>query len=160
MSLAAVAVGKRTITYFATFLVVIAGLASFFSLGQLEDPEFTVKIATVVTRYPGASAEEVELEVTDRLEIALQELSQIDYLASWSRPGESLIEINIKQEYWSDRLPQVWDEMRRIPYGHVRTYGQIAEAIGAETAQPVGAACGANPIPIIIPCHRVVAAGG
>lgn len=113
MSLAAVAVGKRTITYFATFLVVIAGMASFFALGQLEDPEFTVKTAVVATRYPGASAEEVELEITDRLEIALQELSQIDYLASWSRPGESLIEINIKQEYWSDRLPQVWDEMRR-----------------------------------------------
>ncbi len=113
MSLAAVAIEKRAVTYFATFLIVVAGIASFFSLGQLEDPEFTVKTAVISTRYPGASPEEVELEVTDRIEVALQELSQVDYLESWSRPGESLISINIKQEYWSDRLPQVWDEMRR-----------------------------------------------
>lgn len=113
MSLTAVAIEKRAVTYFTTFLVVLAGIASFFSLGQLEDPEFTVKTAVVVTRYPGASPEEVELEVTDRIETALQELSQIDYLESWSSAGHSLISIDIKQEYWSDRLPQVWDEMRR-----------------------------------------------
>jgi len=55
---------------------------------------------------------------------------------------------------------QVWAEMLRIPFGEVRTYGDIAKAIGVEVAQPVGGACGANPIPVIIPCHRVVAAGG
>ena len=55
---------------------------------------------------------------------------------------------------------QVWAEMLRIPFGEVRTYGDIAKAIGIEVAQPVGGACGANPIPVIIPCHRVVAAGG
>ncbi|MCR9212807.1 MAG: methylated-DNA--[protein]-cysteine S-methyltransferase [Proteobacteria bacterium] len=54
---------------------------------------------------------------------------------------------------------QVWAEMLKIPAGSTKTYGDLAKAIGS-AAQPVGTACGANPIPIIIPCHRVLAAGG
>ena len=113
MSLTAIAVEKRVVTYFAAFLLVVGGIASFFTLGQLEDPAFTVKTAVIITPYPGGSPEEVELEVTDRIEIALQELSQLDYLYSFSRAGLSFIEVNIKTEFWSDRLPQIWDEMRR-----------------------------------------------
>ena len=113
MNLAALAIEKRAISYFAIFLLVVAGIGAFFSLGQLEDPEFTVKTAVVTTLYPGAAPEEVELEVTDRIELAIQEMHQIDYLESFSRAGMSLIRVNIKQEYWSDRLPQVWNELRR-----------------------------------------------
>ena len=113
MNLAALAIEKRAISYFAIFLLVVAGIGAFFSLGQLEDPEFTVKEAVVITLYPGASPEEVELEVTDRIELAIQEMPQIDYLESFSRAGMSLIAVLIKSEYWSDRLPQVWDELRR-----------------------------------------------
>ncbi len=54
---------------------------------------------------------------------------------------------------------RVWDEMCRIPYGATARYGDLARALGT-AAQPIGQACGANPIPIVIPCHRVVAAGG
>ena len=53
----------------------------------------------------------------------------------------------------------VWDGMRRIPYGAMQTYGDLARLVGA-SAQAVGGACGDNPIPIIVPCHRVVGAGG
>ena len=53
----------------------------------------------------------------------------------------------------------VWQAMRAIPAGGVRTYGEIARELGS-SARAVGGACGANPIPIVIPCHRVVAAGG
>ena len=113
MSLAADSFEKRAVTYFSVFLLFAAGLASFFALEPLEDPEFTVKTAVITTSYPGASPEEVELEVTDRIEIALQELKQLDYLESFSQAGFSLIKVNIKAEYWADRLPQVWDEMRR-----------------------------------------------
>lgn len=52
----------------------------------------------------------------------------------------------------------VWDRMRAIPYGHVRTYGELAGTLGS-AARAVGGACGRNPIPILIPCHRVVGAG-
>jgi methylated-DNA-[protein]-cysteine S-methyltransferase len=53
----------------------------------------------------------------------------------------------------------VWEQMRAIPFGQTRTYGEVARAVGGE-ARDVGEACGSNPIPIIIPCHRVVAGGG
>jgi len=113
VNLAKIAIEKKTVSYFVTFLLVVGGIASFFSLGQLEDPEFSIKTAVIVTKYPGASAAEVELEVTDRIEIALQQMKTIDYLKSFSAPGFSQIWVNIKPQYWSDKLPQVWDEMRR-----------------------------------------------
>ncbi len=113
MNLAKIAIEKKALSYFITFLLVAGGLASFFSLGQLEDPDFSVKTAVIVTQYPGASAAEVELEVTDRIEIALQQLKTIDYLKSFSAPGYSQIWVNIKTQYWSDKLPQIWDDMRR-----------------------------------------------
>ena len=56
---------------------------------------------------------------------------------------------------------RVWEELLRIPFGETRSYGQIAEAIGLpDTARAVGAANGQNPIPIVIPCHRVIGASG
>jgi len=56
---------------------------------------------------------------------------------------------------------RVWEELRRIPTGEVRTYGEVAAAIGEpRAARAVGSACGANPIPIVVPCHRVVPATG
>ncbi|MEE8321767.1 MAG: efflux RND transporter permease subunit [Gammaproteobacteria bacterium] len=113
MSITATAVENKTVTYFTTFLVFVAGIAAFFSLGQLEDPDFTVKTAVVSTTYPGASPEEVELEVTDRIELALQEMKQIDYLKSKSTAGVSTIWVNIKPSYTSDAIPQIWDELRR-----------------------------------------------
>jgi multidrug efflux pump subunit AcrB len=113
MSLAAFAVEKRAITYFATLIVVLGGFFSYFKLGQLEDPEFTVKTAAIITSYPGASAEQVELEVTDRIETKLQEMSELKNVYSSSRAGLSIIKVDIKNEYWSDRLPQVWDVMRK-----------------------------------------------
>ena len=113
MNLTAIAIEKRAVTYFSVFLLFVGGLASFFALGQLEDPAYTVKNAAITTTYPGASPEEVELEVTDRIEVALQELHEIDYIESFSRAGFSLIKVTIKPEFWSDRLPQVWDSLRR-----------------------------------------------
>ena len=113
MNLTEFALNNKVFTYFAYCLFVIAGIASFFSLGQLEDPEFTVKTAVIATAYPGASPKEVELEVTDRIEQAIQEMSQVDHVESISRAGLSLISVDIKSEFWLDRLPQVWDELRR-----------------------------------------------
>ena len=107
------AIENKVVTYFIVFLLVAGGVGSFFSLGQLEDPEFTVKVALIITPYPGASPQEVELEVTDRIETKIQELIQIKKIQSFSRAGLSLIKVTIQDEYWSDRLPQVWDELRK-----------------------------------------------
>ena len=113
MSLSEFSINNRVIVFFTVALFSIAGVFSFFTLGQLEDPEFTVKSALIITHYPGASPEEVEQEVTDKIENALQEMPELKSLHSRSTAGTSLITVEIKGEYWSDRLPQVWDKLRR-----------------------------------------------
>jgi len=80
MQLAKIAIENKAVTYFALLLILVVGTASYFQLGQLEDPDFTVKTAMVVTQYPGASPKEVELEVTDRIETAIQKLPQLRFL--------------------------------------------------------------------------------
>ncbi|MCB1111752.1 MAG: efflux RND transporter permease subunit [Chlamydiales bacterium] len=104
---------NRAVTYFLCLLMVIGGTVSFFSLGQLEDPAFSIKSAVVITEYPGASPEQVEQEVTDRLEQAIQEMTQIDKIYSTSKAGKSVIKVDIQASYWSDKLPQIWDELRK-----------------------------------------------
>ena len=113
MSLASTSIDKWKITLFATVIFLLGGVLSFGKLGKLEDPEFTVKTAVVTTTYPGASPSEVELEVTDRIEKALQELPTVKELDSYSRPGLSLITITIWPRVPSADLPQVWDEIRK-----------------------------------------------
>ncbi len=113
MGLTAFMLERRTVAYFLVFLIVVGGVAAFLNLGRLEDPDFSVKKAVVITPYPGASPEQVELEVTDRIEKAIQELPQLDTVFSFSRAGVSIIKVEIKQEYWADRLPQIWDELRK-----------------------------------------------
>ena len=113
MNLAAIAIENRAVTYFAAILLLVGGVAGFFSLGQLEDPEFTIKTATIATQYAGASPLEVEQEVTDRIELAIQEMAEVDFIESFSRSGLSLVKVEIKPNYWWDRLPQVWDKLRR-----------------------------------------------
>ena len=113
MNLTSFALNNKATTYFVTALLFIAGIGAFNSLGQLEDPEFSVKTAIVSTIYPGASPAEVELEVTDLLEKAIQELSQLDYVESQSFAGVSIIKVEIKSEYWGNELDQIWDELRR-----------------------------------------------
>ncbi len=113
MNLTSFALDKSVLTNFVVVLLIVGGLFSYQTLGRLEDPDFTVKTGVIVTQYPGASPEEVELEVTDRLELALQEMPQLDKIYSMSRAGLSIIQVDMKQQYWADTLPQVWDEMRK-----------------------------------------------
>jgi multidrug efflux pump subunit AcrB len=72
-------------------LIIDGGILSFFELGQLEAPEFTLTTAVVTNNYPGASSHEVELEVIERIELAVQELKQLDYVTSYSRAGQSVV---------------------------------------------------------------------
>ena len=95
------------------FFVFVGGIISFFNMGKLEDPEISVKSAVIVTQYPGASAHEVELEVTDVLEKAVQKLENIDEIRSRSLPGLSEITIDIDRKVKSKKLPQIWDHLRR-----------------------------------------------
>ncbi|MHC4429409.1 MAG: efflux RND transporter permease subunit, partial [Planctomycetota bacterium] len=113
MSLTTRAVDKRTVVGFVAVIAVLAGIAAYMNLGQLEDPEFTIKNAVVVTPYPGASPESVELEVTDVIERAIQEMPEVKEIESTTTAGMSSVKITIKASYPSDELPQIWDVLRK-----------------------------------------------
>jgi len=95
------------------FAVLIGGVIAYNNIGKLEDAEIPIKSAMVITPYPGATAHEVELEVTDVLEKAIQKLENIDEIKSISRPGLSMITIDIQETVKTPRLPQLWDHLRR-----------------------------------------------
>jgi len=94
-------------------LLGVGGIYALLNIGRLEDPLFTIKSAVIVTHYPGASAQQVEEEVTLPLENALQRLPSLDNVTSISGNGLSQITVNIHTRYLADQLPQIWDELRR-----------------------------------------------
>jgi len=113
MNLAEFSIRNRTTTLVLTTVLFLGGILAFQGLSRLEDPEFTIKEALVITPYPGATAEEVEEEVTDKIEIAIQQLGQLKEIESKSDRGLSTITVRIKDQYRKADLPQVWDELRR-----------------------------------------------
>jgi multidrug efflux pump subunit AcrB len=113
MNIAEFAIKKSVITWTLTLVLLVVGIKAFNGLPRLEDPEFTIKDAIIVTPYPGASAEEVEQEVSDVIERAVQELGQLKRVQSTSTRGLSSVKATIKDQYDAEALPQVWDELRR-----------------------------------------------
>lgn len=113
MDIARASIEKPVNTWVLILICLLGGIWAVLTLPQLEDPEFTIKEAIILTPYKGASALEVELEVTEQLEIALQEMPQLKRLTSRSMPGLSEITVEIEDAYRSAELPQVWDELRR-----------------------------------------------
>ncbi|MBJ19670.1 MAG: efflux RND transporter permease subunit [bacterium] len=113
MNLADFALRNRTTTLVLTFVLLGAGFMSFNGMARLEDPEFTIKDALVITPYPGASALEVAEEVSDKIEIAAQQLGQLMEVESKSDRGLSTVTVTIQNKYDKTTLPQVWDELRR-----------------------------------------------
>ncbi len=113
MDIARYSIEKPVNTWLIVLVAFFGGLWGLLSVGRLEDPDFTIKNALIFTAYPGASAEEVETEVTERLESAIQQMQQLHRITSVSKPGLSQINVEIKDTYGPDALPQVWDELRR-----------------------------------------------
>ena len=94
-------------------VIIVGGALSFLSLGRAEDPDFTLKIMIVRTLWPGATAREVEMELTERIEKKLQETASLDILKSASRAGESLIFVQLKDYTRSADVPESWRQVRR-----------------------------------------------
>ncbi len=113
MDIAEFSITRKVVTLTLTFVMLGGGVLAYQSMSRLEDPEFTIKDALVITPYPGASAYEVEEEVTDELELAVQQLSQLDKIESKSDRGLSTLTVSIRKKYDRATLPQIWDELRR-----------------------------------------------
>ncbi len=113
MSIAEFSIKKSVITWTLTFVMLVLGYFAYMGLPRLEDPEFAIKEAVILTPYPGASPKEVQEEVTEVIEKAVQEMGQLKRVESYSSRGMSLVHVIIKDKYRKDALPQVWDELRR-----------------------------------------------
>jgi len=114
MNIGEYSVKSKVISWLLIVIMVGGGLSAFEGMGKLEDPAFTIKSAKILTRYPGATAMEVQDELTYHLEDAIQKLPQVKRIKmSVSRPGLSDILIDFKDEYKAGDLPNIFDELRR-----------------------------------------------
>ncbi len=111
MNLTRQAIQKNRITVTALLLILVGGAAAYMHLPRDYDPGFIIRTARVVTYFPGASPERVELLVTDRLEKAIQEIPELDFVESDSKTGISVIMVNIQERY--KKMRPIWDDLRR-----------------------------------------------
>ena len=114
MNIGEYSVRSKVVSWLIVIVLVGGGIAAYEEMGKLEDPPFTIKNAKVITYYPGASAREVQDEVTYHVEDAIQRMEQIKYIKmSISRPGMSDILIEFKDKYKAKDFPAIYDELRR-----------------------------------------------
>ncbi|WP_219702704.1 efflux RND transporter permease subunit [Marinomonas lutimaris] len=113
MDIAAYFIKRKVTSWMVTLILLVGGIIAFTSLGQLEDPEFTIKDSLIITYYPGASPEQVEEEVTYPIERELQNLPYVDKITSTSKAGYSKVQLTIKDTYRAKELKQIWDEVRK-----------------------------------------------
>ena len=113
MNIAEYSIRHKVVSWTVVVLLLVGGVVSFNSLGQLEWPEFPIPQAMVNTAYPGASPEQVEEEVTLPLERAIQRLEYVKNIDSVSSAGLSQIMVELLDDYSGDEQPQIWDELRR-----------------------------------------------
>lgn len=112
-NISAWALEHQSMMLYLAIVFAVAGVLSYLKLGRAEDPEFTIKIMVVRTLWPGASARQVELEVTERVEKKLAELPWLDMLRSSSKPGESLVFVSLKDYTPKAEVPESWRLVRR-----------------------------------------------
>lgn len=124
-NLSALAVRERSITQFLIILITVAGILSFFELGRAEDPPFTVKQMTIITAWPGATAQEMQDQVAEPLEKRMQELRWYDRSETYTRPGLAFTMLSLQdstppsqvQEEFYQARKKLGDEARNLPAG-------------------------------------------
>ncbi len=107
------ALRNRSLVLYAMIVVAIGGALSYLQLGRSEDPPYTFKAMVVRTLWPGATAEEVARQVTERIEKKLMETGEYEYIRSYSRPGESQVIFMARDSMRSRDVPQLWYQVRK-----------------------------------------------
>ena len=107
-------IAHRQLIYFFTALLLIAGLYSYKHLGRSEDPTYAVKQMVVSAAWPGATAAQVEAQVTDKLEKELQNIPNVEKIISYSRPGMAVITVHLQDQVPPKQLRQRWLELRNV----------------------------------------------
>ncbi len=126
MNITRAAIEKNRITTVALILIVVAGINIYLNMPRAEDPGFTIRWALITTDFPGASPERVEMLVTDKLEKAIQEMPEIDFIYSESKTGISIITIGVKEQY--TKMRPIWDKLRR-KVERTKTRGELPNGV-------------------------------
>ncbi|MFQ5634099.1 MAG: efflux RND transporter permease subunit [Gammaproteobacteria bacterium] len=111
MDLTTLAIEKNRVFIATLSIVLLSGVIAYVGMPRSEDPGFIIRTALVQTFFPGASPERVEMLVTDKLEKAIQEIPELDFVSSQTKAGVSLVFVNIREEYTNMR--PIWDSLRR-----------------------------------------------
>ncbi|MEQ1662869.1 MAG: efflux RND transporter permease subunit [Thiobacillus sp.] len=107
------AIEHTVLVRFFMILVLVVGVAAYFKLGQAEDPPFTPKTMLIQAQWPGATAAEVSEQLTERIEKKLQELVELDYVASYAKPGETVLFVNIRENIRGEDVADAWYQIRK-----------------------------------------------
>ena len=112
-NLSELALRNSTLTVFFMIALTLAGVFAFFSLGRAEDPPFTIKQMVVSAAWPGATSREVEQQVTDKIETKLQELPYFYNVTSYTKPGETVIYVALRDDVPPAKVPDLWYQVRK-----------------------------------------------
>ena len=113
MNLTAIAIKNNRVTYLLLGIIIILGVTGYTSLPRDSMPPFTIRNASIVTAFPGASPERIELLITDPIEKVVQEIPEVDYIDSESRTGISIVKVALKESVKEVEMQPIWDRLRR-----------------------------------------------
>ncbi len=113
-NLTELALKNKVIVWYFIIAVIIGGIFSYIKLGRMEDPDFTIRQMIVSVSWPGATAQQIEEQVTDKLEKKLQDTPGLDYVKSYSRAGSSVIYVSLSQDVDSAKIRTTWQEVRNL----------------------------------------------
>ncbi|QXH46506.1 efflux RND transporter permease subunit [Pseudomonas xanthosomatis] len=107
------ALRHQSFVWYLMAVSLLMGVFSYLNLGREEDPSFTIKTMVIQSRWPGATQEETLLQVTDRIEKKLEELDSLDYVKSYTRPGESTVYVYLRDTTKAKDIPEIWYQVRK-----------------------------------------------
>jgi multidrug efflux pump subunit AcrB len=107
------AIKHQSFVWYLMFVGLLMGVFSYMNLGREEDPSFTIKTMVIQTRWPGATVDETLEQVTDRIEKKLEELDSLDYVKSYTRPGESTVYVYLRDTTSAAAIPEIWYQVRK-----------------------------------------------
>ena len=107
------ALKHQSFVWYLMFVALLMGVFSYINLGREEDPSFTIKTMIIQTKWPGATVDDTLEQVTDRIEKKLEELDSLDYVKSYTRPGESTVFVFLRDTTSGKDIPQIWYQVRK-----------------------------------------------
>ena len=113
-NLTEVSLKNKGLVWYFIIVILLGGIFSYTKLGRMEDPQFTIRQMLVTASWPGATAEQMEQQVTDKLEKKLQDTPGLDYIQSYSREGTAVIYVNLRQDIATSQVRSTWKEVRNL----------------------------------------------